>query len=142
MAGTGTKLFLLIVCLNIMFYIITPVTSQEYFHVEGDLFEQFLTKGEDNTIQINRTNLQNDTFLFVADTAESGGTVLSRFIDPIKAVFGGFNAMGRTLINVAIAPVSLISTFIGNPLYVALFGIPIMLLYLISFVAFIRGSQW
>jgi len=142
MPGTGTKLFLLIVCLNIMFYIITPVSSQDYIRVEGDLFEKFLTKGENNTIGINRTSLQNDTFLFTADTAESGGTVLSRIIDPLKAIYGGANALGKTLLNFAIAPISLISTFIDNPLYVILFGIPIFLIYLISIVAFVRGAQW
>lgn len=141
MANEGGKLFLLILCLHIMFYLMMPYAGRTYTHIKGDLFDELLTENN-GRLDINRTTFSNESFSFVADTAESGGTGVSRFIDPIKTIWGGGTAILKTFINVAIVPISLFTAFINEPLYLALFGLPLFFMYMASLVWFIRGGSW
>lgn len=137
MTGIGTKLFTMIMAINICFFVILPISGTEYPHMDGDLFDLFLVNNS-GTANINTTTLGNDSFTFLADTTDAGGGD-SGFIDPLKVVKGLF----ITLFNFAVTPISIVGVLVpNNPLLMIVFAVPLALLYIISLIAFVRGAQW
>lgn len=150
--STLIKLMVLLLMMNIFIYLgmnfaITAegvdLQGNNTFFLEGDLVRTLMSGSLQNSIQSSKENFTdygiNLTSSFTdfpeATGGEEFGTNIISFLDIPRIAL----AFIKTLFNIAVSPIALFTTFRLPPVLLALIGIPYLIIFVISAMAFLRG---
>jgi len=141
-AGKWGSMFVMFLTINIFMYI--GLGSGGQFLYDGDLLSNFVVMdinatddflGAGASDSINFTTTITDPADFQPLTA-SGSANLFQFLDALQVVKNFF----KTVINVLFAPITLFK-YGEMPSFIVLLMIPYCVLFVVSFIQFVRGAS-
>lgn len=113
------------------------------FRLEGDAIQQLLGTSVNEVIDSSRDNFTDYDL-----TVSSNYTSFPQSLGGLEVGTGGISFFDivrmiipftKTLFNIAISPITLFMTFRLPPLFVILIGIPYLIMFVLTIMAFIRG---
>ncbi len=152
MASTLIKFTAILVMMNIFIYLAMAfaITAEGddaafdiKFHMKNDLLQKLVFNSVDDMAQSQKENFTDydinltsefTTFPDKLGGEEAGGGGIS-FLDMPNIVF----AFARMLFNIAVSPITLFTSFRIPFIFAAMIGLPYLILFIVTVMAFMRG---